>query len=279
MKFFKYQATGNDFILIDEFEEKVISERDMADFAKNVCRRRYSVGGDGVLFLGKSDKADIRMRIFNPDGSEAGMCGNGVRCTIKHFLENYSPNKDCKVETLADIVHGSAVIKDGRIERINVDMGTPKMLRREIPVKGKPENFFLGENLRGFEVYSINTGVPHSIVFVDNLDLDVEKIGREIRYDPIFPEGTNVDFVKIEGRDRISVRVYERGVENETFSCGTGATASAIFSSFLKKTDELVKVSLMGGELIIKTIYENNIPIKSYMEGDANLVYIGYLSD
>ncbi|MFQ6051189.1 MAG: diaminopimelate epimerase [Candidatus Hydrothermarchaeota archaeon] len=276
MKFFKYQATGNDFILIDELKGNIVPEEEKAVFAKKVCRRRYSVGGDGVLFLEKSDKADLRMRIFNPDGTEANMCGNGVRCAIKHYLENYSMKKECKVETLSGIIHGS-MLKGDKGYRIVVDMGTPKMLRKEIPVKGDPENLFLGENVGGFEVYSINTGVPHSIVFVDSLDVDVKKVGREIRYNPIFPEGTNVDFVKIEGKDRISVRVYERGVEEETFSCGTGATASAIISSFLKKTDRIVNVSLIGGELTIRTVYENEFPVRSYMEGDAELVYIGNL--
>ena len=243
--FTKLHGNGNDFILIDEYDGEVVSEK--AAFAQIYCNRRFGIGGDGVLYLGSSDKADLRMRIFNSDGTEAEMCGNGIRCLVKYALDEGYIKERATVETVCGVLSISSRTEDRTW--ITVDMGKPQFAREKIPAKGKGE--FLLSKMHGFDVSAVNTGVPHAVIFVDSLDDQLISKAPEIRYDPIFPKGTNVNFVHVDSRDEITIRTYERGVEAETFSCGTGSVASAAMAHRLGKTDDKVKVNTKGGELRI----------------------------
>lgn len=267
--FTKLHGNGNDFILIDEYNEKIIKDNRKAAFALKYCDRRFGIGGDGVLFIGKSDAANIRMRIYNSDGTEAEMCGNGIRCLVKYALDEGYINEQASIETLS----GKLTVKSRNEDRtwVSVNMGKPQFERAKIPAKGDGE--FFNVSLMGYEVSAVNTGVPHAVIFVDSLDNnELMSSAPEIRYDPIFPKGTNVNFVKVNSKDELTIRTYERGVEGETLSCGTGSVACAAVSYKLGKTGNKVKVNTKGGELRI-TITED----AAYMEGSAERVFEGTL--
>ena len=265
--FTKLHGNGNDFILIDEYNEKIIDEEKMADFALRYCDRRFGIGADGVLFLGRSDIANIRMRIFNSDGTQAEMCGNGVRCLVKYALDKGYIKEKGSVETLAGVLPISS--KQGDKTWICVNMGKPQSQRTKIPAKGTGE--FLNVALYGYEVSAINTGVPHAVIFVDSLDdPELMQEAPKIRHDGIFPRGTNVNFVKVNSGNEITIRTYERGVEGETLSCGTGSVACAVIAHRLGKTGNKVKVNTKGGELRI-TLTDD----AAYMEGQAERVFEG----
>lgn len=252
IRFTKLHGNGNDFILIDEYAGETI--KDKADFAATYCDRRFGIGADGVLFLLKSDCADIGMRLFQPDRSEAEMCGNGIRCLVRYAIdEGYLTRAGTStIETLAGVL---TVDLDG--EWIKVNMGTPA---------------FGGiEHLAGYEVYSTNTGVPHAVIFVDNPDIPISEIAPGIRYAPVFPEGANVNFVKIENDHEITIRTYERGVEAETLSCGTGAVASAYVARRRGLTGDRVVVRTAGGDLRISFAADG----VAFMAGGAVRVFEG----
>ncbi len=252
IKFTKLHGNGNDFILIDEYQNEII--KDKAEFAATYCDRRFGIGADGVLFLSKSDCADIRMQLFQPDRSEAEMCGNGIRCLARYAIdEGYITGEGSfTIETLAGVL---TVDPDG--EWIKVDMGAPEW-------DGVHE-------INGYEVNSVNTGVPHAVIFVDNTNIAIDEIAPKIRYAPVFPEGTNVNFVKVDSAGEILIRTYERGVEAETLSCGTGAVASAYVARRLGRTGDRVVVRTSGGSLRISFAADGVV----FMAGGAVRVYEG----
>jgi diaminopimelate epimerase len=250
IRFTKLHGNGNDFILIDEYDGEVV--HDKPGFAARYCDRRFGIGADGVLFLMKSDHADIRMRLFQPDRSEAEMCGNGIRCLVRYAIDEGYITGASAVETLAGIME-----VDLDSEWIKVNMGTP--------------SFGGIEHLEGYEVYSTNTGVPHAIIFVDDLEIAIDEIAPAIRYAPVFPKGANVNFVRVENASEITIRTYERGVEAETLSCGTGAVASVYISHRIGKTGDRVVVHTAGGCLRISFAADG----EAFMEGTAVRVFDG----
>ncbi|MDP2766303.1 MAG: diaminopimelate epimerase [Candidatus Methanoperedens sp.] len=263
--FTKLHGNGNDFILIDEYKGEIVPEK--SSFARKYCDRRFGIGADGVLYLGSSDIADIRMRIFNPDGTEAEMCGNGIRCLVKYALDEGYVGENASVETPAGILFVSSRI-DEKIW-VTVNMGKPAFEREKIPAKGTGK--FLIVAMHGYNVSAVNTGVPHAVTFVDELDdPDLMRAAPRIRVDPIFPKGANVNFVLVNSNKEITVRTYERGVESETLSCGTGAVAAAAITHRLGKTGNMVKVNTKGGELRI-TLSKDG----AFMEGSAERVFEG----
>jgi diaminopimelate epimerase len=215
MRFWKYQGAGNDFVLLDCIKE--LPPSDLSCLAKQLCDRRCGIGADGVLLLLPSDRADFRMRIFNADGSEPSMCGNGIRCLAQYVFSRYSELSEITIETS----HASLRCRKHG-DQIAVNLGAPSILHWQL-------------QLEGAELFVVHTGVPHAVMFVDNLDeVEVEKLGRQIRFHPyFFPEGANVNFASVAPSGQISVRTYERGVEGETLACGTGAAATAFVA--LKK--------------------------------------------
>jgi diaminopimelate epimerase len=251
MEFAKIVGSGNDFIVIDN-RKNIIKRKN--SIAKKLCNRKFGVGADGLLLLEKSKRADFKMRIFNPDGSEAEMCGNGLRCILRYIYENsLSDRKKLKIETKAGILDGE--IKGKKIKiRIRL-IGEPK-LNIEIPVD---ENIIIGNY--------INTGVPHTVIFVDDIEkVKLEEIGPKIRYNIIFGEkGTNVDWVEIVKEGFIKIRTYERGVEGETLSCGTGVVASAIITFLSKGMKSPINVITMSKE-ILKVYFDNKLE-NIYLEG------------
>jgi diaminopimelate epimerase len=267
--FTKLHGNGNDFILIDEYHETLIPDNEKADFAAKYCNRRFGIGADGVLFLSNTEEADLKMRLFQPDHSEAEMCGNGIRCLVKYAVDkHYIPLGNTTVKTLAGILNVTTHTENAQLW-VKVNMGTPLYNREDLPALGEGE--FINQKLHGYTVSAVNTGVPHAVIISEELEtLPLLEIAPKIRYDPLFPKGTNVNFVKVHSPSEISIRTYERGVEAETLSCGTGSVACAAITHRLGKTSNTVTVHTRGGELRITL--ENNT---AYMEGSAETVFEG----
>ncbi len=266
IEFTKAVATGNDFIIVDNMDGS-IPKKARPEFAKRACDRKKSIGADGVLFIENSKNADFKMRIFNPDGSEAKMCGNGSRCAaLFAAAKNIAKKEKMTIETLAGTLDASV-----KGDIVKVKLTDPKDIKW---------NFCLMINKCPYEVNFIDTGVPHVIHFTEDLEkIDVKNIGSHIRHHGEFsPEGTNADFVKVVNRHTIRVRTYERGVEDETLACGTGAVASAVISAEAEKMSSPVTVETQSGEKV-KVYFElkdgnfRNV----YLEGRAKLVYEGEL--
>lgn len=282
INFYKMQASGNDFVLIEAISK--LKGLSYPKLAKVICQRKLSLGADGLLIIESSKQADFKMRVFNSDGSEAEMCGNGARCAAFWAKVRYGRKKIgiITLETKAGIVESKA--KDFKQEGPLGDSA-------EVGIKvmnpyGFKQNLTLKVFGRQLKVNFINTGVPHTVVFVSDLDnIDVEDIGREIRFHKQFsPAGTNVDFVEILDKNFIKVRTYERGVEAETLACGTGSIASAIVSNFklepanIRKTSSL-KVQVKSKEILRVYFNRNNKNIDDvWLEGRANLVYKGEIN-
>ena len=267
--FTKLHGNGNDFIGIDEYEKTVIPDDMKTQFATLYCDRRFGIGADGVLFLSKSDTGNLRMRILQPDGSEAEMCGNGIRCLVKYAFDTGYVKESCTVETLAGAMPVTMQYRDDEFYA-KITMGIPVFERKGIPATGEGE---YKETIGLHEVYAANTGVPHAVVFVDNLDsIDVASQSPQIRFHETFPKGANVNFVQVTGPDAISIRTFERGVEAETLSCGTGATASAAVAHKLGKVGTTVHVETTGGPLTI------TLDGVARMEGPAATVFTGVIT-
>ena len=267
--FTKLHGNGNDFILVDEMRQKFVPEAAKGQFAIRCCHRNFGIGGDGVLFMSGSGRANLHMRLFQPDGSEAEMCGNGIRCLAKYAWETGYVGESFDVDTLAGIISIQVREMDNSFWA-RIDMGVPKFERPCIPAIG--HGYFLGEPLEGFEVSAVNTGVPHSVILVQDLDLPIEEVAPQIRHSSVFPEGANVNFVRV--KDNLEIRTFERGVERETFSCGTGAVASAAIARKLDLVGDEVSVETKGGPLIVS--FEGS---RAFLEGPAVTVYQGELSD
>ncbi|MCX6692298.1 MAG: diaminopimelate epimerase [Methanoregula sp.] len=267
--FTKMHGNGNDFVLIDEFEKTVIPDDMKGQFAAIYCDRRFGIGADGVIFLSKSEKSDLRMRILQPDESEAEMCGNGIRCLAKFAFDAKYAKESCTIETMAGAVGVAMGYKEDEFSA-TITMPTPKFDRKDIPATGKGE---YKERIKEYEVYAVNTGVPHAVIVVDALDaVDIAADAPSIRRHATFPQGANVNFVQQTGPDSISIRTFERGVEEETPSCGTGATASAAMAHKLGLVGTTVQVETKGGPLTI-TLADN---VK--MEGPATTVFVGSIT-
>ncbi len=219
IKFYKMAASGNDFIVIDNRDHLI---KKPAALTKQLCERRLSIGADGVLLLESSKKCDIKMRIFNADGSEAEMCGNGSRCAALYCHEILDFDVALTMETLAGVIDAT-IAK----ENVKVKLPDPKDFRDLAPIEVQDGIYYF---------YFINTSVPHVVIFEETIDdFPVVSVGREIRHHTHFqPKGTNVNFVEVIDKETIAVRTYERGVEDETLACGTGSTASAIVSVLIK---------------------------------------------
>jgi len=262
VKFYKLQASGNDFILI---EDATYTTSYLKKLAKKLCVRKFAVGADGLLAVKRLDGENFLMRIFNPDGSEAEMCGNGARCVAFWIKKKNKINKlilHTKAGKIPAIVKGSYV-KIKMVDPFNIKLNISlKVLRKKL------------------QLNYINTGVPHAVLFVKNVDeIDVEKMGKKIRFHKKFaPSGANVDFVEIIHKRKIKVRTYERGVEEETLSCGTGVTASAIIFGLKYDQDKKIEVLTRSGEILNVYFRKGNDKINDvWLEGKAYYLYEGNL--
>lgn len=275
MKFWKLQGIGNDFIAIDGRFDNTDADK-YGNLAKKVCHRRYSVGADGLLVVKNSDVADLEMVYYNSDGSRAHMCGNGIRCFVKFVYDNNIVNKEeFDVYTLDGIKHIKIKLKDNDIDTIEINMGQYSFDPQDIPVKTSKE-IFVNEKIKvldkDFYVSTILMGVPHTVIFVDEFDMEeIYKYGPLIECHEIFPQKTNVNFVKVIDENNILVRTWERGC-GYTLGCGTGITASVIISNYLNKVNENVNVTSEGGTIRIELKDDF-----AYMTGGAHKICEGKL--
>ncbi len=273
MEFTKMHGLGNDFLVLEEDG----TGRDWNKTAKTLCTRRLSVGADGIMIVLPSDKADTRMRIINADGSEAEMCGNGIRCFAKYVYERGIVDKDdMTVETLAGIIRPRLIIENGKVADVCVDMGVPSFDRASIPMTGtgdaEQEIEAAGKTVR---ITSMLMGVPHTMVLTDDIDAaDACALGPAIERHEIFHRKTNVNFVQVLDRENIRVLTWERGA-GLTLACGTGSCASAVATYRKGLTDSKVTVHLSVGRLIVEYTGEGRV----LMTGPAQEVYTATLSE
>lgn len=266
--FTKMHGTGNDFIVVDARKYKIPN---LKKFAKEYCERRFGVGADQVLILAASRKADFKMNIYNADGSEVGMCGNGLRCLAKYARdEKLTTKSEISVETPAGIQKAKILSRN----KVCVDMGVPILKGKQIPVNlsGRVINRPIrvdGKEIRGT---CVSMGNPHCVIFVeDPKAYPVEKLGPQLERHHLFPQRTNVEFVKVISPKQIEMRVWERGA-GETLACGSGACAAAVASVLNGHTERSVTVKLPGGHLEVEWNREDD---HVYMTGDAATVFKG----
>lgn len=279
MKFTKMHGIGNDFVVVNALSETP-DEDQLPEISRRVNHRKFGVGGDGLILALPSKVADFRMRMFNPDGSEAEMCGNGIRCFAKYIFDRkLTPESSVKVETLAGVKMLKLLLRAGKVEAVRVDMGSPRLLRSEIPMRGDDNGKVIGEGLkaegRRFEITAVNMGNPHVVIFEDNLDsFPVARYGPAIENHKSFPQRTNVQFVQVCNTGEIILKTWERGA-GETLACGTGACAAVVASVLNNKTGRTVLVHLPGGDLRVEWTGDNRVlmtgPAEEVFEGDFPL--------
>lgn len=273
MKFTKMQGLGNDYVYVNCFKENV---NDTSAAAKFVSNRHFGVGSDGLVLIMPSDKADFRMRMFNPDGSEAEMCGNAIRCVGKYVYDNNLTDKTTvEIETLAGVKVLDMTLKNGEVSLIKVDMGQPELKPYKIPVKSSKE-LFVSEPLildgKTWEVTCVSMGNPHAVTFVANVDeFPIEQIGPKMENHSFFPERINAEFVQIIDKKNLKMRVWERGA-GETLACGTGACAVLVASVLNDISARKATIKLLGGNLIVEWNQTNN---HVFMTGPAVKVFDG----
>jgi len=257
LKFYKFTAAGNDFIIIDN--RKRIIRKNINGIVKKLCDRKFGIGADGLILFENSKIAEFRMRYYNSDGSYATMCGNGARCIARYAYITGLKKKKFVFETDAGLITAE-IFSDS----VKVKLYEPKNMKLDLS---------LNIDKKKYRLSFINTGVPHTVIFVDNLEkVDVVNLGRKIRFHKKFsPDGTNVNFVKLINSHTISIRTYERGVEDETLACGTGVTASAIISILKNKVKSPVNCITRSG-IKFKVFYDMT---DVYLQGPADLVFSG----
>jgi diaminopimelate epimerase len=270
MQFTKVHGLGNDFIILDGRTES----RDYPSLARKLCHRQTGIGADGLLIIENSNIADVRMRIVNEDGSEAEMCGNGIRCFAKYVYQQKIVNKtEFAVETLAGIMRPKLVMQGGDVIGVTVDMGEPVLECAEIPVVGEGrcvgrEMTVQGQTLR---YTTVLVGVPHTLIYVDDpTDKKWMNMGWDIEHASVFPKRSNVNFAKVVDDHTLEMRTFERGC-GPTLACGTGACSAAVASYLNGETGRSVDVNIELGTLHIDWADDNHV----YMTGPAEIVFTG----
>lgn len=275
--FTKMHGLGNDYLLVDAMKGGVPPEQKLPAIAKALSDRHFGVGADGLILVEPSRVADFKMRIFNSDGSEAEMCGNGVRLFARYVYEHgYTRERDMEIETLAGIIRPRLRLRGRKITGVRVDMGEPKLRSSEIPMKGPDRERVLRERIRVVgrrcEITAVSMGNPHCVLFVDNVDTaKVEEVGPAIERHDLFPRRTNVEFAQIVGEGEIAMRVWERGA-GETLACGTGASAVLVAAVLNGLSPRKATIHLRGGDLKAGWNQEDN---HVFIEGPAEEVCTG----
>jgi diaminopimelate epimerase len=274
MRFAKMHGAGNDYVYINGFEEAV---EDPARLAITISDRHFGVGSDGLILILPSQMADVRMRMFNSDGSEAEMCGNGVRCVAKFAYDHGLVTRpQITVETGAGVLPLQLCINErNRVEKVRVNMGRPRLTRGEIPMTGDPDEQVVNAELvildRTFHITAVSMGNPHCVIFVDNVsEFPVEKYGPVIERHPLFPNRINVEFVEIVSPAEVRQRTWERGA-GETLACGTGAAAVTVAGVLNGHTERRLLNHLLGGDLEMEFAEDGHV----YMTGPAVQVFEG----
>ncbi|MCS6830087.1 MAG: diaminopimelate epimerase [Armatimonadota bacterium] len=275
MQFTKMHGIGNDFVVLDCLKSE-IAEESLPDIARRLCDRRFGIGADGLILVLPSRVAHLRMRMFNPDGSEAEMCGNGIRCFAKYAYDRkHVTSPQMSVETLAGVKSLKLGTQGGKVATVTVDMGLPRLAPEEIPVRVDGAQSVIGYPLRAagkkLEFTAVSMGNPHAVIFLDNVaSFPVEKVGPEIENHKLFPKRTNVQFVQVVNSREIILRTWERGA-GLTLACGTGACASVVAGVLNKLTSREVLVHLPGGDLQIEWLGDGRV----LMTGPATEVFVG----
>ena len=274
MKFTKMQGLGNDYIYIN-CTKGYESIENPGELSKKLSDRHFGIGGDGIILICDSDLADFKMRMFNKDGSESEMCGNGIRCVGKYVYDfGLTKKNNITIETLAGIKNLKLNISKGKVESVCVDMGEPILEPNKIPLKCDNNKNIIELNLldNKFIFHCVSMGNPHAITVIDDIkNFDVNKFGKLVESDYHFPKKTNVEFIQILDTNNIKMRVFERG-SGETLACGTGACASVVSCALNGLTERKVKVNLLGGFLDIEYNESDN---HVYMTGPAVTVFKG----
>ena len=275
IKFTKMQGCGNDYVYVNCMDKLIDNPEKVSQY---ISDRHFGIGSDGIILICPSDVADFRMAMYNADGSEGKMCGNGVRCIAKYVYEyGLTDKKKISLETKSGIKYLDMDIEDGKVQMVKVDMGAPILKPAEIPVKTDSSmDSFINQPLdvdgNTFMVTCVSMGNPHAVVFVDDTkSLDIRKYGPVFETHPAFPEQVNTEFVQVISRNEINMRVWERG-SGETLACVTGTCASVVACVLNGKTDEKVTVHLLGGDLFIEYNRDNGTV---WMTGPAEIVFDG----
>lgn len=273
INFTKMQGIGNDYVYIDAINQNIKNESSLAKFISN---RHFGIGSDGLILICKSDVADFKMRMFNSDGSEAEMCGNGIRCLGKFVYDKrLTRKKEINIETLAGIRTLILNIEDGKVKTVKVDMGKPILEAEKIPVisnENPVKNLILNAEGEQFKFTCVSMGNPHAVTIVkDTKNFNVEKYGKVLEIDKAFPKKANIEFVQIVDKHNIKMRVWERGT-GETLACGTGACATLVACNINGMTERKVNIELLGGNLEIEWNKDDN---HVYMTGSATSVFEG----
>ena len=273
MKFTKMQGAGNDYVYVNAFTEKLPA--DIGDLARKMADRHYGIGGDGLILICPSERADARMRMFNLDGSEGEMCGNGIRCVGKYVYDHGIAKKETvTIETGRGVLTLQLFPKNGKVEKVRVNMGQPIFEPAQIPTTlagTPPVKQPIDVAGRTVEVTAVSMGNPHGVVFVDDVtDEWVHGIGPKMEVHPVFPRKANIEFVKVISRTEFQMRVWERG-SGETWACGTGTCASAVAGILTGQLDRKVLAHLKGGDLEIEWAENGDV----FMTGPAVEVFSG----
>lgn len=278
MRFTKMQGIGNDYIYVDCFHDK--PPKDPAKLSVAIANRNFGVGGDGLILICPSERADARMRMYNADGSEAEMCGNGLRCVAKYVYDHGIARKEkMAIETGRGILQIDLEVSGGKAQRVRVNMGEPILTSAKIPttLPGDPP-ILVPLNVEGesFKVTCVSMGNPHCVIFVDEITKKhVHDLGPIIEKHAAFPRKTNVEFVKLNSRNELTMRVWERG-SGETLACGTGASGVCVAGVLAGKSDRKVTIHLLGGDLeLLWSESDNHV----YMTGPAVEVFTGEWPD
>ena len=273
MEFVKMEGCGNDYVYVNGFNTKIDNPNELS---KNVSDRHFGIGSDGLIVINPSEVADFKMSMYNADGSEGKMCGNGIRCVAKYVYDYKMIDKEViTVETLAGIKTLKLNVENGKVKTVRVNMGSPIINAKDVPVisdKEKVINEPVVIDGKEYGITCVSMGNPHAITFVDDTDsLKIEKIGPGFEKNEIFPDRVNTEFIQIIDRKTIKMRVWERG-SGETLACGTGACASVVACVLNNLTDNKVTVKLLGGDLEIKYDTDENTV---YMTGPARIAFTG----
>ena len=275
LRFTKMQGLGNDYVYMDAINQQIDNA---SELAKKVSDRHFGIGSDGLILICESKIADFKMRMFNSDGSEAEMCGNGIRCVGKFVYDKKLTNKTVlSIETFAGIKHLNLNIENGKVKTVRVDMGEPILDPKKIPVISEEQivkNLKIKVQDKDFIFSCVSMGNPHAITIVENVsEFDVDKYGKVVEINETFPKKTNVEFIEIIDKQHVKMRVWERGA-GETLACGTGACATTVACFLNGLTERKIKVELLGG---ILDIYWNDKDNHVYMTGPAVTVFEGTL--
>lgn len=273
MKFTKMQGCGNDYIYINGFTEKI---GDKPAFVRAVSDRHFGVGGDGAIFINPSEEADFEMEMYNADGTRAEMCGNGIRCVAKYVYDKgLTDKKQISIASFGNVKYVDLYVDDGLVRSVKVNMGTPVLEAKKVPVKSAMERSVdepITVNGKEYRMTCVSMGNPHAVVFMENIaKLDIASIGPLFENHEVFPNRTNTEFVEVVDRTHVNMRVWERGT-GETLACGTGCCATVAACVLNGLTEDEVTVRVLGGEIDIRWDRNKNL---IYMTGPAETVFEG----